>query len=141
MDADAKRIVDSLSPRDKERLKAEVLKQLVEEFRKSRDSRDAAAALSASYLLYTVANEYAESCMEIMGRYHLNRKKVKTAANNLFQAFEVFNKELSSMVTDNGALCNDSSLLAEIVDVFVREHIEVVRGPYFGAKLFLPAKP
>ena len=125
----------------RERIKKEVMMALIEEFRKSADSDTAARQLSAAYLLFTVANQYVEEANELIEKHHLLRKKIKTTANNLMQSFEPFHKEMSSMIgsKDNAHLfCNDSTLLREIIDVFLEQHIEVQRGPYFQPKLFLP---
>ena len=119
------------------------MRQLVQQFKESGDADRAARLLSAAYLLFTIGNQYAEETVELMQKHHIVRKKVKTTANNLMQSFEPFNKEMSSMIgsKDNAHLfCNDSTLLREIIDVFLEQHIEVQRGTYFQPKLFLPEK-
>lgn len=123
--------------------KKKVMEKLVEDFRKSEDSVTAAQQLSAAYLLFTLGNQYAESATDIMLKYHLVKKKVKTTANNLMQSFDAFDKEMQTMVTrgENAlAFCNDAETLREIIDVFLSESIDVERGPYFKPKLFLPLK-
>ena len=123
--------------------KEKVMEKLVEDFRKSEDSVTAAQQLSAAYLLFTLGNQYAESATDIMLKYHLVKKKVKTTANNLMQSFDAFDKEMQTMVTrgENAlAFCNDAEMLREIIDVFLSESIDVERGPYFKPKLFLPLK-
>ena len=123
--------------------KEKVMEKLVEDFRKSEDSVTAAQQLSAAYLLFTLGNQYAESATDIMLKYHLVKKKVKTTANNLMQSFDAFDKEMQTMVTrgENAlAFCNDAETLREIIDVFLSESIDVERGPYFKPKLFLPLK-
>lgn len=125
------------------RVKNEVMLALIEEFRKSGDADTAARQLSAAYLLFTVANHYVEQASELIEKHHLLRKKIKTTANNLTQSFEPFNKEMSSMIGNREnayTFCNDTTLLTEILDVFLNHHIDVVRGPYFQPKLFLPLK-
>ena len=127
----------------KKMAKEKVVEKLVEDFRKSEDSVTAAQQLSAAYLLFTLGNQYAESATDIMLKYHLVKKKVKTTANNLMQSFDAFDKEMQTMVTrgENAlAFCNDADMLREIIDVFLSESIEVERGPYFKPKLFLPFK-
>lgn len=127
----------------KEMAKKKVMEKLVEDFRKSEDSVTAAQQLSAAYLLFTLGNQYAESATDIMLKYHLVKKKVKTTANNLMQSFDAFDKEMQTMVTrgENAlAFCNDAETLREIIDVFLSESIDVERGPYFKPKLFLPLK-
>lgn len=127
----------------KEKIKSEVMRHFVEEFKASGDAERAARLLSASYLLFTEANHYAEAAVELMTRHHIVRKKVKTTANNLMQSFDSFDKEMRSMIPNAqfaNALCNDTDTLTDILDTYIDSHIEVVRGPYFQPKLFLPIK-
>ena len=141
---EAKRIIDEIDREvQKEMAKEKVMEKLVEDFRASEDSVTAAQQLSAAYLLFTLGNQYAESATDIMLKYHLVKKKVKTTANNLMQSFDAFDKEMQTMVTrgENAlAFCNDAETLREIIDVFLSESIDVERGPYFKPKLFLPLK-
>lgn len=126
------------------KIKEEVMHQLVEQFRISGDANRAARLLSAAYLLFTIGNQYAEETVELMNKHHIVRKKVKTTTNNLMQSFEAFDKEMQSMVSNGeyaNRFCNESSLLREVIDVFITDKpIEVQRGPYFQPKLFLPEK-
>jgi len=127
----------------KQRIKEEVMKACIEDFRTSGDADIAAKKLSMAYLLMTLGNSYAEECVELMYKHHIVRTKVKTTSNNLMQSFDAWNKEMSSMIgkTENAyAFCNDTELLTEILDTFLDYHITVERGPYFQPKLFLPQK-
>lgn len=120
------------------------MRQLVQQFKESGDADRAARLLSAAYLLFTIGNQYAEETVELMQKHHIVRKKVKTTANNLMQSFNAFDKEMQSMVSSGeyaNRFCNESSLLREVIDVFIKdEPIEVKRGQYYQAKLFLPQK-
>ena len=127
----------------KQRIKEEVMKACIEDFRTSGDADIAAKKLSMAYLLITMGNHYAEESVALMYKHHIVRTKVKTTSNNLMQSFEAWNKEMSSMIgkPENANLfCNDTSLLTEILDTFLTDHITVERGPYFQPKLFLPQK-
>ena len=127
----------------KQRIKEEVKKACIEDFRTSGDADIAAQKLSMAYLLMTMGNHYAEESVALMYKHHIVRTKVKTTTNNLMQSFEAWNKEMSSMIgkTENAyAFCNDTSLLNEILDTFLSDHITVERGPYYQPKLFLPSK-
>jgi hypothetical protein len=128
---------------NKQRIKEEVMKACIEEFRTSGDADTAAQKLSMAYLLMTMGNSYAEECVDLMYKHHIVRTKVKTTSNNLMQSFEAWNKEMSSMIgkPENANLfCNDTTLLTEILDTFLTDHITVERGPYYAPKLFLPEK-
>lgn len=127
----------------KQRIKEEVMKACIEEFRTSGDAEIAAQKLSMAYLLMTLGNSYIEECVELMYKHHIVRTKVKTTSNNLMQSFDAWNKEMSSMISkpqNANLFCNDTSLLNEILDTFLTDHITVERGPYFQPKLFLPQK-
>ena len=127
----------------KQHIKEEVMKACIEEFRTSGDADIAAQKLSMAYLLMTLGNSYAEECVDLMYKHHIVRAKVKTTSNNLMQSFDAWNKEMSSMIgkpQNANLFCNDTSLLNEILDTFLTDHITVERGPYFKPKLFLPQK-
>ena len=127
----------------KQRIKEEVMKACIEEFRTSGDADIAAQKLSMAYLLMTLGNSYIEECVELMYKHHIVSTKVKTTSNNLMQSFDAWNKEMSSMISkpqNANLFCNDTSLLNEILDTFLTDHITVERGPYFQPKLFLPQK-
>ena len=127
----------------KQRIKEEVMKACIEEFRTSGDADIAAQKLSMAYLLMTLGNSYIEECVELMYKHHIVRTKVKTTSNNLMQSFDAWNKKMSSMISkpqNANLFCNDTSLLNEILDTFLTDHITVERGPYFQPKLFLPQK-
>ena len=127
----------------KQRIKEEVMKACIEDFRTSGDADIAAQKLSMAYLLMTMGNHYAEESVALMYKHHIVRTKVKTTSNNLMQSFEAWNKEMSSMIgkTENAyAFCNDTELLNEILDTFLTDHITVERGPYYKPIMFLPEK-
>ena len=128
----------------KQQIRDEVMRQLVQQFKESGNADRAARLLSAAYLLFTIGNQYAEETVELMQKHHIVRKKVKTTANNHMQSFDAFDKEMQSMVSSGeyaNRFCNESSLLREVIDVFIKdEPIEVERGQYYQAKLFLPKK-
>lgn len=134
---------DEIKTVAKQKIKTEVMRTLIEKFRTSGDSDIAAQKLSMAYLLMTLGNSYAEECVELMYKHHIVRTKVKTTSNNLMQSFEAWNKEMSSMIgkpESANLFCNDTTLLTEILDTFLNDHITVERGPYFQPKLFLPQK-
>lgn len=139
----ANAVLGTLSDTDKEKVKRGVLEQLVEAFKNSPDAVVATKKMSMSYLLFGIANQYAEEAQELMLKYHIMRKDIKTKSNNLMQSFESYNKTMAKMVNAaNGhtALCNDTDLMGEIVDVYCNQMIKVVRGDYFEPTLFLPRK-
>lgn len=134
---------NEINAETKNRIKQEVMKACIEEFRTSGDADIAARKLSMAYILMTMGNHYAEEGVELMYKHHIVRTKVKTTSNNLMQSFESWNKEMASMLSCKehaDLFCNDATLLTEILDTFLDETIVVERGPYFQPKLFLPSK-
>lgn len=127
----------------KQRIKHEVMRACIEDFRTSGDADIAAQKLSMAYILMTIGNTYIEESISLMLKHHIVRTKVKTKSNNLMQSFDAWDKEMASMIhkpSDANLFCNDTTLLTEILDTFLTQHIIVERGPYFQPKLFLPQK-
>ena len=104
----------------------------------------AAKLLSMAYLTFTQANRYAESANDMLEPYGMVHGKVKTAVNNLMQSFDAYDKVMQGLIGGNQValrqLCFDSETLDELLDAFMLNNIEVERGAYFKAKLFLPEK-
>ena len=104
----------------------------------------AAKLYSMAYLTFTIANTYVEEANDQLQPYGLVQKKVKTSVNNLMQSFDAYDNMMQSLIGgDQGALrqlCFDSDTLREMLDAFMINNIEVQRGPYYKAKLFLPTK-
>ncbi len=104
----------------------------------------AAKLLSMAYLTFSRANAYVEEANAMPETYGVVHKKVKTTVNNLMQSFDAYDKVMQGLLGGdkdaNRQFCFDSDTLSELLDAFMANNIEVVRGPYFGAKLFLPSK-
>jgi hypothetical protein len=104
----------------------------------------AAKLLSMAYLTFSRANAYVEEANAMLEPYGVVHKKVKTTVNNLMQSFDAYDKVMQGLLGGdkdaNRQFCFDSDTLSELLDAFMANNIEVVRGPYFGAKLFLPSK-
>ena len=104
----------------------------------------AAKLYSMAYLTFTTANLYAESANDLLEPYGMVHGKMKTTVNNLMQSFDAYDKVLQKLIGSNdGAnrqLCFDSDTLRELLDAFMENNIEVQRGQYYKAKLFLPTK-
>lgn len=108
-----------------------------------------AKLLSMAYLGFTKSNQYAEEAVQLMEKYDVMHKKSKTAANNLMQSFVAFDKVMGDMLRNGGSsdaekafrqLCNDDEILGEVLDAYMTHNIEVKRGAYASATLFLPEK-
>jgi hypothetical protein len=112
--------------------------------RESGDLDRAAKRLSMAYLLFTCAKNYAESATDLLEKYDLVHKKVKTTSNNLMQSFDAYNNVMSSMLNgDHGALkqlCFDSTMFTDIMNALMDHNIELHYGTYYKPTLFLPEK-
>ena len=104
----------------------------------------AAKLLSMAYLTFSRANAYVEEANSLLEPYGVMHKKVKTTVNNMMQSFDAYDKVMQGLIGGNqGALrqlCFDSDTLCDLLDAFMTNNIEVERGPYYKAKLFLPSK-
>ena len=123
--------------------------QNIERMRESGDLDRAAKLLGMAYQVFTQANSFAEDAVSLMEQYGVIHKKAKTAANNLMQSFDAFDKVMSDMIKNGGSsnpqsafdqLCFDTEMLSIILYGFMDNNIEVKRGPYLSATLFLPEK-
>ena len=132
-------------PRPKMKLSYnEAIALLFEAMRQTGDDREAAKRIAIANQLFTQANTLVEEAYEIMSKYGLNYGKVKTLANNLCNSFDAFDKMFSGLMDGNGEaweqVCYDSDLLRELLTAFMENDIDVQRGQYYQAKLFLPEK-
>ena len=97
-----------------------------------------------AYVTFSRANAYAEEANSLLEPYGVVHKRLKTAVNNLMQSFDAYDQVMQTMIHgDKGALrqlCFDSDTLMELLDAFMLNNIEVHRGPYFKAILYLPEK-
>lgn len=140
-----------------QRLKAEAaivarrvkFEQDMKRMKESGDLDRCAKLLSMAYQVFTQANSFAEEAVNLMEQYGVIHKKAKTAANNLKQSFDAFDKVMSDMIKNGGSsdpqsafdqLCFDTEMLSIILYGFMDNNIEVKRGPYLAATLFLPEK-
>jgi predicted nucleic acid-binding Zn-ribbon protein len=134
-----------------QRLKAEAaivarrvkFEQDINRMRDNGDLDRCSKLLSMAYQVFTQANSFAEEAVSIMEQYGVVRKKIKTTANNLMQSFDAYDKVMSSMLGTKESreqLCGNFDLLQEFLNEFMNHNIEVKRGPYIAATLFLPPK-
>lgn len=137
------RPVKPLTPQQRAALMSDH-ERLVKELKESGTLDIAAKLYSMAYLTFSRANAYAEEANDLLEPYGIVHKRLKTAINNLMQSFDAYEQVMSVLIHgDNAArhqLCCDSDTLAELLDAFMLNRIEVHRGQYYQAKLFLPLK-
>lgn len=125
-------------------LKSAAISQSVKEMEESGELKHLGELLAMAHQLFSIGNEMVEEVHGVIERRGLNYGKIKTMANNMMQSFDAYDKVFAAMMHgDKEAweqVCQDNELLSEVVDALMTNNIEVVRGPYFGAKLFLPNK-
>ena len=125
-------------------LKSAAIEQSVKEMEESGELKHLGELLAMAHQLFSIGNGMVEEVHEVIERRGLNYGKIKTMANNMMQSFDAYDKVFAAMMHgDREAweqVSQDYELLSEVVDAFMTNNIEVERGPYFGAKLFLPQK-
>jgi len=100
--------------------------------------------LGIAYELFTIANSYVEESVDIMTRYDIVHKKLKTAANNLMQSFDVFDARMKALINTPSTTEHfriDVETLEEIISTFMSSDVTIKRGAYVSPTLFLPEKP
>lgn len=114
----------------------------LKEMEQSGDLSRMARLLSIAYETFSIANSYAEEATDIMDKYGLKLKNVKTKANNLMQSFDAFHKVFAEIIHGNGLnqLCDDYDTLKTTIDCFMHHDFEIKIGHYFKPTLFLPDK-
>ena len=128
----------------KKALKGAAVQQAVKEMESSGELHRLGENLAMAHQLFSVGNALVEEVHRVVEEKGISYGKMKTLANNLMQSFDAYDKVFAAMMHgDNEAwsqVCWDNELLTEVIDALMHNNIVVERGPYFGAKLFLPSK-
>ena len=128
----------------KKALKGAALQQAVKEMESSGELHRLGEKLAMAHQLFSVGNALVEEVHRVVEEKGISYGKMKTLANNLMQSFDAYDKVFAAMMHgDREAweqVSQDYELLSDVLDAFMTNNIEVERGPYFGAKLFLPQK-
>ena len=109
----------------------------------SGDDIRASRNLDMAYELFTLGDTYIDKAIEIMDRYGVVEKKVKTTANNLMQSFDSFDKATHALFSTQGdkrQFCDNVDILREVCEAFTQFNVTIKRGPYLAPTLFLPTK-
>lgn len=115
----------------------------IREFTESGTEARLSCMMGMAYEVFTIGNAYIEEVVETMRQYGFTDSKMKTLANNLMQSFDAFDKYMIAMHEGEKTreqLCDNVDVLREVIDALCEHKVVVERGPYFGAKLFLPSK-
>lgn len=78
--------------------------------------------ISMSYLVASVFDAYQEEAQEIMDKYHMTVKGIKTKANNLTQSFDAYDKEMRTFLNEEEArklITEDYENLKSLCDRFM----------------------
>lgn len=128
----------------KKALKGAAIEQAVKEMEESGELHRLGKMLAMAHQLFSIGNAMVEEVHGVVESRGLNYGKLKTLSNNMMQSFDAYDKVFAAMLHGDGEawaqVCEDNELLTEVVDALMKNNVEVVRGPYFGAKLFLPEK-
>ena len=109
----------------------------------SGDADEAAKLMSMAYLLMSVAKAYQDDADDILKKHGMIMYNAKRTMNTLEATFRNYNTVLKSMVPDMEArmqLCGDFDITRDLLDAFLMRNVEVKRGPYYKATLYLPEK-
>lgn len=115
----------------------------IREFTESGTEARLSCMMGMAYEVFTIGNAYIEEVVETMRQYGFTDSKMKALANNLMQSFDAMDKYMIALHDKEGdreRLCNNVDVLREVIDALCENKVVVERGPYFGAKLFLPRK-
>lgn len=115
----------------------------IREFTESGTEARLSCMMDMAYETFTIGNAYIEEVVETMRQYGFTDSKMKTLANNLMQSFDAFDKYMIAMHEGEKTreqLCDNVDVLREVIDALGENKVVVERGPYFGAKLFLPER-
>lgn len=108
--------------------RAEIKKIDMYEVLKASGKEDTIARLlSMTYLMYSIANAYAEEAIDEAEKLGVVRKKLKTRTVNLGVAFDLFDKEYFAMVGREDmkkAFCEDYEMMKKKLDEFMNNHDE-----------------
>lgn len=88
------------------------------------DSAKVNKLISMAYLMMTIANAYNEEAIEILEKYQLVKKKIKTRMVNLRTAFELYDKQMFELIhKEEGrrALCLDYDIFKKMCDDYMEE--------------------
>ena len=114
----------------------------IREFTESGTEAHISRKMDMAYETFTIGNAYIEEVVSTIRQYGFTDSKMKTLANNLMQSFDALDKYMIAMHEGDtrNQLCNNIDVLREVLDSFINHNIEVQRGEYYKAKLFLPTK-
>lgn len=107
------------------------------------DAEKAAKLYSMAYLLQSVGNAYREEADEILRKHGMMMFNIKRTANMLTKAFDQYNHVLNSMIPgadERKDLVEDYEIMEEFTRILMKQNVDVKRGDYYGATLFLPKK-
>lgn len=128
----------------KKALKGAAIQQAVKEMESSGELRRLGENLSMAHQLFSIGNTLVEEVCRVVEEKGISYGKMKTLANNMMQSFDAYDKVFAAMMHDDNEaweqVCHDNELLTEVIDALMHNNVVVERGPYFGAKLFLPSK-
>lgn len=95
---------------------------LFREFIETGADKVVARRVSMSYLITSISNAYFEEAVDLMEKYKLVHKKIKTTSNNLTQSFDSFDKAVSALIDTQEAklqLCSDYEIFKAVCDKFM----------------------
>lgn len=75
-------------------------------FTESEDNRKESKLISMAYLMNSIANSFTEEANDIIAQYGLFHFNIKLYSNRLMQAFDLYHRQINSMIPDNESKIN-----------------------------------
>lgn len=94
----------------------------IKKFYESKDNDKASRLISMAYLLQSIANEMTEEANSIIAKYGLFHFNIKLHANRLEKAFDLYNRQISSMIVSEDVkrmFCDDYEEFRKICEKYM----------------------
>lgn len=94
----------------------------IKKFYESKDNDKASRLISMAYLLQSIANEMTEEANALIEKYGLFHFNIKLHANRLEKAFDMYHRQISSMIRDEEVkriFCDDYEEFRKLCDKYM----------------------
>ena len=86
-------------------------------FVESGDADTASRLISMAYLLFSIAEQYTEEANELIRKHGLYHFNLKYLGNNLIRSFDMYDRQLRTMIVDEEAKtqpCKDYDIFEQV---------------------------
>lgn len=99
----------------------------IKKFYESKDNDKASRLISMAYMLQSIANEMTAEANALIEKYGLFHFNIKLHANRLEKAFDLYNRQISSMIVSEDVkrmFCDDYEEFRKICDEYMNSDKE-----------------